>query len=852
MTVKQKMYLLLLTATIGLVSLAGLARFQLDRVYTITNYSNVRSIPSIEALDNILAEFETLNGLIWQHMATTDNADMGRIEQEVAEVHQKLNGSLANYEKKFIADAQDKKLLQLDKAAMSEYDAMGGNVLTTSLANNKEAARDLLLQGRPIIKKMQRALDNHRKYNIKLGADNASKAASIKTQASLLLIGIAVTILALTVGMGLFLTRSLLKQLGEEPARLAQIANAFAQGDLNTSIQVHPNDRSSIAYAMSVLKKTLTDLIDSLNHVSSQHDQGEIDTKLQTDRFKGHYAEMAVGINRMTTGHIESNRKAMAVVKAFGEGDFSAKLALFPGKQRVINETIEEVRKNLQLLIEDADSLVQAAIAGELSTRADANRHKGDFRKIIAGVNQTLDAVIAPINTASQYIARIASGDIPETINENYNGDFNVLKESLNTCIHAINRLVADATLLSEAATHGKLNIRADATAHTGDFKKIITGVNETLDAVISPLNAAADCISRIAKGDIPDPISKTYAGEFDTLKQNLNTCISAVDALIQDAQMLANAAKEGKVYVRADEGKHQGDYQRIIRGVNTTLELITTPIRAAKEAADAINTAAREISIGNNDLSQRTEAQASALEETASSMEQLAGAVKHTSLNANEANKLATEASTIVARGSNAVNQVVNRMVDIQTSSKMIEDITSVIDSIAFQTNILALNAAVEAARAGEQGKGFAVVASEVRSLAQRSSAAAKEIKNLISDSVDKVNDGSRLALAAGETMTDILNSVQKVTVIMADIASSSAEQSSGINQVNAAVMQMDNATQQNAALVEEAAAAAETLLDQAANLVTSVEAFEISPSSTPKNNPAHYGLKIVSGLTH
>ena len=598
---------------------------------------------------------------------------------------------------------------------------------------------------------------------------------------------------------------------------------------------------------MTVLKQTLTELIDSLNHVSSQHEQGEVATRLQVDRFRGHYADMATGINRMTAGHIESNRKAMAVVKAFGEGDFSAELPLFPGKQRFINDTIEEVRQNLKLLIEDADALASAAIAGQLSTRADATRHKGDFSRIIAGVNQTLDAVIGPINVTADYIARIAEGNIPAVITDDYRGDFNTLKQNMNTCIAAINKLITDATMLSEAATQGKLDVRADASSHTGDYRRIITGVNDTLDAVISPLHVAAECVARIAQGDIPSPIEQTYQGEFNALKQNLNACITAVNSLIQDAQMLADAARQGKVYVRADEKRHKGDYQRIIQGVNTTLELISTPIKAAKEAADAINTAAREIASGNHDLSRRTEMQASALEETASSMEQLASAVKNTSQNASEANVLATEASSVAERGSQAVEQVVSRMADIQASSRKIEDITSVIDGIAFQTNILALNAAVEAARAGEQGRGFAVVASEVRNLAQRSAAAAKEIKNLIEDSVETVNDGSRLASAAGETMREILGSVQKVTTIMSDIAMSSAEQSSGISQVNTAVVQMDNTTQQNAALVEEAAAAAASLLEQASSLVVSVEKFQIYPSSSYISN-VEANLKLVA----
>ncbi|MDP1646522.1 MAG: methyl-accepting chemotaxis protein, partial [Thiobacillus sp.] len=248
------------------------------------------------------------------------------------------------------------------------------------------------------------------------------------------------------------------------------------------------------------------------------------------------------------------------------------------------------------------------------------------------------------------------------------------------------------------------------------------------------------------------------------------------------------------------------------------------------KESVDAINTASKEIAAGNNDLSQRTEQQASSLEETASSMEELTSTVKQNADNAKQANQLAIGASNVAGKGGAVVGQVVHTMSSINESSRKIVDIISVIDGIAFQTNILALNAAVEAARAGEQGRGFAVVAAEVRNLAQRSAAAAKEIKTLIGDSVDKVENGSKLVAEAGSTMEEIVNAIKRVTDIMAEISAASSEQSAGIEQVNQAVGQMDEITQQNAALVEQATAAAESLQEQAGKLAQLVDTFKLS----------------------
>ena len=279
------------------------------------------------------------------------------------------------------------------------------------------------------------------------------------------------------------------------------------------------------------------------------------------------------------------------------------------------------------------------------------------------------------------------------------------------------------------------------------------------------------------------------------------------------------------------------GQLLQALKDMNGNLSGIVGEVR---RTTDSINTAAKEIAAGNSDLSQRTEEQASSLEETASSMEELTSTVKQNAENARQANQLAANASDIAVKGGLAVNEVVQTMASISTSSRKIMDIISVIEGIAFQTNILALNAAVEAARAGEQGRGFAVVAAEVRNLAQRSAAAAKEITALIDDSVDKVDVGSKQVDQAGATMNEIVQAVKRVTDIMAEIAAASSEQSSGIEQVNQAIVQMDDVTQQNAALVEEAAAAAEAMQEQAASLMKAVSMFKLEAGKGSRRAPA------------
>jgi methyl-accepting chemotaxis protein len=301
----------------------------------------------------------------------------------------------------------------------------------------------------------------------------------------------------------------------------------------------------------------------------------------------------------------------------------------------------------------------------------------------------------------------------------------------------------------------------------------------------------------------------------------------------LQKAVSAARRVASGDLTGHIDDSAKDetGQLLSALKDMNSSLLGIVNEVRSG---TDHITTSSSEIAAGNQDLSRRTEQQAGALEETASSMEELTSTVKHNADNARQANQLAASAAQVAVKGGEVVAQVVGTMDSINQSSRKIVDIISVIDGIAFQTNILALNAAVEAARAGEQGRGFAVVASEVRNLAQRSASAAKEIKALIGDSVDKVNQGSKLVADAGTTMDEIVSSVHRVSDIITEITAASSEQSAGINEVNQAIGSMDAVTQQNAALVEEAAAAAESMQQQAAALAQVVSVFKVNDSVT------------------
>ncbi len=362
-----------------------------------------------------------------------------------------------------------------------------------------------------------------------------------------------------------------------------------------------------------------------------------------------------------------------------------------------------------------------------------------------------------------------------------------------------------------------------------GEYENAIENAMQAMRTMQTLMDNIGEVMGKVAQGDIRERVKAVAQGDFAQLKQNINLSLDALEGSLNDITLVASALAQGDLTPNIEK-IYPGTFGKVLSGMNRTVENLKVLVSEIKDSSEIIEQAAKEISMGNFDLSNRTEAQAHSLEETAANMSEFTCTIEQNSQNANRANELAHASSTIVRNGVTAVNQVVQTMEGINDSSKKIVDIISVIDGIAFQTNILALNAAVEAARAGEQGRGFAVVATEVRNLAQRAAAAAGEIKHLIGDSVDKVQQGSYLVAKAGKTMEEILSSIQSVTNTITEITVASNEQSLGINQVNQALHNMDEVTQQNAALVEQATSAAQSLEQQTQNLSATIASFKLT----------------------
>ena len=489
----------------------------------------------------------------------------------------------------------------------------------------------------------------------------------------------------------------------------------LAAGDLSANAEMK-SDRDVLSRSFAQLRGNLQQFIAEMNRMSDEHNKGDIDVTIPAEKFAGAYRTMAQGVNDMVAGHISVKRKAMACIAEFGRGNFEAPLERFPGKKAFINDTIEQVRANLRALITDTDALIQAAVDGKLKTRADAARHLGDFRRIVEGINKTLDAVIGPLNVSAAYVEKISSGDIPPQITDTYNGDFN-------------------------------------------------------------------------------------------TIKNNLNTLIVAMNEITTAAEQIANGNLTVELHERSAQDK-------LMRALSTMVAGLTRTVSDIRSIAGEVSSASQSISTASIQVSKGASAQAAAAEEASSSMEEMVSNIRQNSDNAQQTDKIANKSAKDAQESGKSVLEAV-------TAMKEIANKISIIEEIARQTNLLALNAAIEAARAGEHGKGFAVVAAEVRKLAERSQKAAGEI-NQLSATTLTVSEKS------GEMLSKLVPDIQRTAELVQEISAASKEQDTGAEQINKALQQLEQVIQQNASAAEEMASTTEELTGQSEQLVSALSFFK------------------------
>jgi len=462
--------------------------------------------------------------------------DVDKYGGRIKEIEGELTKAEVSFEKTILSD-KVRDAFKSYKTSNGQYDDASAKALTLARAGKLKDAEALMRgEGAAAQAAVVKALDDLQNAKLaaakKVAEDNAALASSA-ARMMYTIMGIAVLF---AVGIGLILTKSITGPLQKG----VEMMKEMAKGHLGTRLHMDRKDEiGELAEAMDGFTDNLQSIVGGLQQISN--------------------------------------------------GDLSREWVAADDKDEIA-PALKQVRANLQALVADAAMLNQAAVEGKLATRADATKHQGDYRKIVQGVNDCLDAVIGPLNVAAGYVDRISKGDIPPKITDKYNGDFNEIKNNLNQCVDAVNSLVADANMLSVAAVEGKLATRADATKHQGDFRKIVQGVDDCLDAVIGPLNVAAGYVDRISKGDIPPKITDKYNGDFNEIKNNLNQCVDAVNALVADANMLSVAAVEGRLATRADATKHQGDFRKIVQGVDDCLDAVIGPLNVTATYVDQIS----------------------------------------------------------------------------------------------------------------------------------------------------------------------------------------------------------------------------------------------------------------------
>jgi len=624
------------------------------------------------------------------------------------------------------------------------------------------------------------------------------------------------------VGISIFMfflvTRSITKPLEE----CLSIVGSFANGDIaiKASSNASNTEIDGILSGILLAMEKLRLLKDEISHLSKSHKSGDIDIKIDENKLHGNFRSIAEDINEVVTSHIAAKKSAMACVAEFGRGNFDAPLERFAGKKAFINEIIEQVRGNLKGLIAEMNRMSAAHDAGDIDVIIDSSKFQGDFRTMANGINGMVAGHIAVKKKAMACIAEFGHGNFNAPL-ERFPGKKAFINDIVEQVRSNLKGLIAEMNRMSAEHDAGDIDVVIDSGKFQGDFRTMADGINGMVAGHIAVKKKAMACVAEFGRGNFDAPLEK-----FPGKKAFINDTIERARAnlaSINDVVKIMRAVSEGDLTKKIDKS-YEGEFGILVGHINDTITKLSEIVAEVNERAQTLSSASEEVSTTANSLAQATNEQAASVEETSSSMEQMTASISQNTENARITDGIAAKSSTEAIEGGEAVKATVAAMKHI--SGKIL-----IIDDIAYQTNLLALNAAIEAARAGEHGKGFAVVAAEVRKLAERSQVAAQEIGQIATNSVG-------LAEKAGTLLNEMVPNIKKTSDLVQEITAASQEQSSGVTQINSAVAQLNQTTQQNAANSEELAATAETMSNQAAQLQETMQFFKTPESKSRKSN--------------
>jgi methyl-accepting chemotaxis protein len=590
--------------------------------------------------------------------------------------------------------------------------------------------------------------------------------------------------------------------------RQVQVAEQIANGDVSVKVNIL-SDADVLGKSLNMMVENIRNIITELNVLTQSALAGKLDIRGNAEKFGGEYAEIIKGMNATMDAIIGPLHVAAEYMRRISKGDFPEPITNeYKGDFNAIKQSVNTLITTMDGLQKETDGLIHAIQNGNLSIHGNAEAFEGAWQVLVAGINSLIEAFVTPITMTGMYLDRIAKGDIPDKLTQEYQGDFNMIKNNLNTLIETMSSLLNETNGLILAIQEGRLDARGDAEAFVGDWRELMVGINNVINAFVAPINVTAEFIDRIAKGDIPDKLTEAYKGDFNEIKQNLNLLIDAMYEITR----LAEAIAAGNLTVEVQERSTQDN---LMRALNMMIQRLSEVVSNVKMVANHVATSSEQMTSSAANMSQGAAQQAAAMEEASSSMQQMAANIRQNADNARETEKIALQSAEYAEEGGKVVAETVMAMQQIAEKIAIIED-------IATQTRMLSLNATIEAARAQEHGKAFSVVASEVRQLSDITKKAAEEISKVATSSLD-------VSEKAGEMLTTLVPSIHKTAELVQEISAASSEQSTGAEQINTAIQQLDQVTQQNASTSDELASMAETLSHQATQLLETIAFFEV-----------------------